>query len=181
MKKLKDPILLGIMAGLAGNLLKDLGNLFTTKKGMNDLTYSSMAGSLYMKKKDTKSNLGKKVGFLADMAVGAGLGVGYIYVLKFTGKDHALMKGVGYGHGAWTLLLGGTNKLGASKIFPLKPKTVLSNYLEHTLYGLGAYLVASKFGDDDLYAKEDIEQPQVSQTSTLQAGKPDVTESKYIQ
>ena len=157
MQKIKDPILLGILAGLAGNVLKTTGSLLTQKIGMSQTNYSKMAGSLFMSKKSTKSELRKKVGYLADAALGAGMGVGYIYVLKFTGKDHALMKGVGYGHGAWTLFMGGANKLGVAGTYPLSPKSVLSTYLEHTLYGLGAYLVATKLGDEDLFAKEDIE------------------------
>lgn len=170
MKKIKDPILMGVIAGLVGNLLKTTGSLFTEKIGMNQTNYSKMAGSLFMSKKSTKSELGKKVGYLADAAIGAGMGVGYIYVLKLTGKDHALMKGVGYGHGAWTLFMGGANKLGVASMHPLSPKSVLSTYIEHTLYGLGAYLVATKLGDENLFAKEDIEKP-VSTINTTMPGR----------
>ena len=117
------------------------------------------------------------MGFMGDAAIGAGLGVGYVYVLKFTGKDHALMKGIGYGHGAWTILLGGAKFfLGGAKIFPLSPKSVMSNYLEHTLYGLGAYLAATTLGDEDLFAKEDIDKPgmKAKLTSPLHLSSPEV-------
>ncbi len=91
--------------------------------------------------------------------------MGYVYVLKFTGKDHALMKGVGYGHGAWTLLLGGANKLGVSTIYPLEPSSILSTYAEHALYGAGTALIATTLGDEDMFRKEDIELPQTSAES----------------
>ncbi len=120
---------------------------------------------VFLPKKDTKNPLGKLVGFLADAALGAGLGVGYVYVLKFTGKDHALMKGVGYGHGAWTLVLGGTQLVGGPKIPQLNPKSVLSTYAEHALYGAGAALVATALGDEDLFQKEDIEGGQFTKNS----------------
>jgi len=162
MKKIKDPILLGVTAGLTGVLLKYIGNIISTKLGYNKTSYAKLAAKIYMSDRDAKSPLGKKAGILADAAIGAGLGVGYVYVLKFTGKDHALMKGVGYSHGVWTLLLGGANIVGG-RIFPLKPKSILSTYVEHSLYGLGLALTATNLGDDDLFQKEDIDSSYVPQ------------------
>lgn len=157
MQKIKDTILLGIVAGLTGNALKNLGEHACNKMGMTQAAYPTIAGEAFMTKKQTKSNLGKTVGWLTDAALGAGLGVGYAYVLKFTGKDHALMKGVGYGHGAWTLFLGGSNKLMVNPVLPIDPKTMLSFYFSHTLYGIGLALGACAFGDKDLFSNEDIE------------------------
>ncbi len=157
MKKIKDPILLGIIAGLTGNVFKNAGDILSVKLGTSHTSYPRMAGSLFMNKRKTKTPIGKTVGWLTDAAMAAGLGVGYVYVLKFTGKDHALMKGVGYAHGTWTLILGGSNKIMASSIYPQDPKTLLSQYATHTLYGVGACLAATVFGDEDLFRKEDIE------------------------
>lgn len=157
MRKIKDPILLGIVAGLTGNVFKSIGDLVNIKLGISQTSYPRMAGSLFMNKKQTETVLGKTVGWLTDAAMGAGLGVGFVYVLKFTGADHALMKGVGYGHGAWTLVLGGTNKLMSAGTYPQDPKTILSQYASHTLYGVGAAFAATTFGDKDFFKKEDIE------------------------
>ena len=156
MKKIKDPILLGIVAGLTGNLLKDIGDMINTRLGISKTSYSRVAAGLFMNKKQTESSLGKTVGWLTDAAIGAGLGVGFVYILKFTGKDHALMKGVGYSHGAWTLFLGGANKLMVESVYPQDPKTILSQYATHTLYGIGAAFSATTFGDEDMFTKEDI-------------------------
>lgn len=157
MKKIKDPILLGIVAGLTGNLFKNLGSLVNLRLGLVDESYATLAGSLFQKKRDSREGTGNIVGWLTDAAMGAGLGVGYIYILKFTGKDHCLLKGVGYGHGAWTLLLGGANKAMSAGLWPQKPQEVLSHYAAHTLYGIGLALVATAFADKDLFDKEDIE------------------------
>lgn len=157
MKKVKDPILLGIIAGLTGNVFKTIGDIISIKLGISQTSYPRIAGSFFMTNKQTESVLGKTVGWLTDAAMSAGLGVGFVYVLKFTGKDHALMKGVGYSHGAWTLLLGGANKMMTSNIYPQDAKTVLSQYTSHTLYGIGAALAASTLGDKDMFRKEDID------------------------
>ncbi len=162
MSKIKDPILLGIVSGLSGIFFKSMGNLIFRKTGLNKTSYPQLAAGIFLKKKKTNTPEGKLVGLLADAALGAGLGVGYAYVLKFTGKDHAVLKGIGYGHGAWTLLLGGANKMGVSGIFPLAPSTILSSYAEHALYGLGAALAATTFGDKDFFKKEDIDALQGS-------------------
>lgn len=157
MKKIKDPILLGIVSGLTGNVLKNIGVSISKKSRFGNFNYAQTAGGLFMTKRQTKTGLGNIIGRLSDAAIGAGLGVGFAYILKYTGKDHALMKGVGYGHGAWTILMGAANQFGFSNIYPMDPKSVLSNYLGHTLYGIGASLAATTFGDDDFFKKEDIE------------------------
>jgi hypothetical protein len=163
MKKIKDPIILGIVAGLTGTALKDIGDLISFKKGFSKRSYATIASNLFIIKKESASNLGEFIGWLTDMAMGAGLGVGLVYILKFTGQDHSLIKGIGYSHGAWTLLLGGANKLATSQIYPQDSKTILSQYLTHTLYGIGATLVATNLCDKELFLKEDIE----FDTSTL--------------
>ncbi|MCR4443066.1 MAG: hypothetical protein QHH10_12360 [Peptococcaceae bacterium] len=157
MQKIKDPVLLGIAAGLAGNLLKNLGNEISTALGFSKTTYSEIAGGIYMNKKKTYTPLGKTIGYLADTAIGGALGVGLVYLLKTTGRDHAAIKGVGYSHIAWTVLLGGMNKLGLSSFKPIDPETVLSSYINHTLYGFSAAVVATIIGDKNLFSKEDIQ------------------------
>ena len=157
MKKIKDPILLGVVSGLAGNLLKNIGNFVNVKLGMTQSTYPRVAGGIFMKQNQVESIPGKTVGWIADSAVAGGLGIGLVYLLKLTGKDHALIKGVIYGDSAWTVLYTFANKLGVSKIYPLDPKTNLSGYMNNTLYGIGTVLAATTLGDEDLFAKEDIE------------------------
>ncbi len=157
MKKIKDPIVLGVVAGLAGNIIKNIGNEISILLGFSKITYAEIAGGIYMKKKATRTPLGKAIGYLGDNAIGGALGIGFVYVLKATGKDHAIMKGVGYSHLAWTALLGGINKVGISSFQPPDTKTVLSSYINHTLFGLTVAVTATTFGDKDLFPQEDIQ------------------------
>ena len=154
--KIKDPIILGIAAGLGGTLVKYLGNLVSRELGITNTSYQEIGAGIYMSARKARTPMGMVAGLFADAALGAGLGVGYIYVLKYTGKDHALIKGVGYGHGVWSLFLGGANLIGTASILPLTPKSVISTYVEHALYGAGAALVATTLGDENLFKKEDI-------------------------
>lgn len=43
MRKIKDPILLGLISGLAGNLLKTIGNTVNVKLGITQNTYPRVA------------------------------------------------------------------------------------------------------------------------------------------
>lgn len=162
MKKIKDPILLGFVSGLAGNLLKNIGNIVNVKLGITQSTYPRIAGGIFMKQNQVESVLGKTVGWIADSGISGGMGIGLVYILKRTGKDHALIKGAIYGEVGWTLLYSLANKIGVSKVYPFDPKTVLSGYSNNILYGIGTALAAKTFGDEDLFAKEDIELNQSS-------------------
>ncbi len=154
--KLKDPIALGIVAGLAGSVAKEITDRISVGLGLSRPSYLRMAAGVYLKNADVRTKMGESIGILADMALGAGFGVGLVYVLKFTGKDHSFIKGVGYSHGVWTLFMGGTNKLTVSKAMPQKPASILSKYISHTAYGLAASMVATALGDKDMFRKEDI-------------------------
>lgn len=158
MKKIKDPIVLGGIAGFIGNLAKNLGNEVSIALSFSKLSYAEIAGGVFMKRRETMTPLGKAIGYFGDSAIGGALGVGLVYVLKATGKDHAIAKGIGYSHIVWTVLVGGINKIGISSIKPPDRKTVLSSYINHTLYGIAAALAITLLGDKDLFAKEDIEE-----------------------
>lgn len=143
MRKIKDPVILGIVAGLAGNLLKNIGNTVNIKLGITQTSYPRISGGIFMKQKQVENIYGKTAGWIADTVIAGGLGIGLVYLLKLTGKDRALIKGALYGQTAWTALFGVAGKLGATNIYPTDPKTVLSGYMNHNLYGIGAALTAT--------------------------------------
>lgn len=165
MKKINDTIMLGIAAGLTGNLLKNIWDQVSIKAGLSKTSYPTIAGNLFLTQKQSQTKLGRAMGWLTDAAIGAGLGVGYVSVLRLTGKDHAYTKGVGYGHGAWALFLGGTNKLKVTPTLPKDPKTLMSFYVGHTLYGLGLALIATTMGDQNLFVWKKA--PASLQTTSL--------------
>ena len=82
-------------------------------------------------------------------------------MLRYTGKDHAAVKGLGTGHFAWITMYGTIGRgLGKTKgVFPLDANTNLSAFFNHSWYGLVIALVASKLGDPALFP-EPTSQPQ---------------------
>lgn len=154
MKKIDDPIVLGIVAGLAGNCVKLAGNLlnrFVLRE--SDTTYPEIAAGLFMTKRARDTLTGRVVGAIADFALGGALGVPMVYILRYTGRDHAALKGAGLGHLAWTIMYGTIGRgMGPKKgVFPLNEDTNLSAFINHTWYGMTTALLASKLGDNSLF------------------------------
>ena len=151
--KIKDPLVLGAIAGTIANLAKLLGNEFGMKSlKISKASYPEMAAGLFMTKKERKKPVGQVVGALADLAVGGLMGIPLVYLLRYTGRDYAALKGLGYGHFAWVFLYGATGRLvGTKSIFPLNAKTNLSALINHSMYGIIAAVIAAKLGDPSLF------------------------------
>jgi len=154
MRKIKDPIVLGIVSGVLGNCAKMAGNFFNRHVlSKSDTTYPEIAAGLFMSKKQRNRPIGNLVGLLADFSIGTSLGIPLVYMLRYTGKDMAALKGLGLGHFAWISMygfLGGGlgNKKG---VFPLDAGTNMSAFINHSWYGLVASLAASNLGDPSLF------------------------------
>ena len=95
--KIKDPLILGAFAGLTANLGKMLGNVFNKNVlKVSDINYSELAAGIFMTEKELKKPAGLVVGTLADFVIGAIMGIPIVYILRYTGKDHAALKGFGF-------------------------------------------------------------------------------------
>ncbi len=154
MKKIKDPVVLGIISGLIGNSAKFAGNLFNRYVlKRSDITYPEIAAGIFMTKKERNKPLGMLVGGLADFALGAILGIPVVYLLRYTGKDKAAIKGLVFGHFAWLTAYGVIGRgFGTHKgVFPLDAHTNLSAFASHSWYGLVTSVVITKLGDPGLF------------------------------
>lgn len=154
MKKIKDPIVLGVFAGIIGNCAKMAGNIFNRYVlYKSDTTYYEIAGGLFMTKKERNKLTGKVVGGLADFILGGFLGIPLVYLFRYTGKDKTAIKGTAYGHFAWIVMYGSLGRLfGVKKgVFPLNAQTNMSALVNHTWYGLVTALVINKLGDPRLF------------------------------
>lgn len=151
MIKMKDRFILGAIAGLGGNLIKFAIERTAMKMDLAELGGSERAAGMLVPGHKIGTTGGKIVGYIADNVIAGILGVTTVYALSITGKDKAIVKGALSGEAAWTLLYGMLATMGATKVGPVSPKTVLSELASHTAYGaLTAYL-ATKLGDHDLF------------------------------
>ena len=151
--KIKDPLILGAVAGLTANLVKILGNDFNKKVlKVSDIIYPELAAGIFMTEKERNKPAGLVVGTIADFVIGAIMGVPMVYLLRYTGKDHAALKGFGFGNFAWVSLYGAVGRMfGTKSLYPLNAKTNLSAFINHSLFGIITALIIKKIGDPDLF------------------------------
>jgi len=160
LKKITDRFLLGIIAGLGGNLAKmAVERAAIPLVGFNE-TGAKKAAGIFLQKKDVISPSGKILGVIADNMIAAGLGVTCVYWLTLMGKDNYLIKGAALGAAEWTALYGVTSHLGATSIFPTTPKNGLISFLSHMAFGATKTLIAIKLGDERLFTRKKMASDQ---------------------
>ncbi|CAA7601659.1 Hypothetical protein DEACI_2326 [Acididesulfobacillus acetoxydans] len=151
MVRIKDRVLLGVAAGLGANAAKQtLDSIFRKLKWLEIDGRERAAGMLISPHKLAKKS-GRLVGYIADNTVASLIGIGTVYALSVVGKEKAALKGAITGEAAWTGLYGVLGTMGATKVAPADPATVLSEFASHTVFGVLAATIASKLGDESLF------------------------------
>ena len=154
--KIKDPVMLGALAGITGSIAKELFEELLMKKGWNTSDGVQMAYQVFGERKFTNKPLCKLVGNLANCGIGTGLGMPIMFLLSLTGKDYALLKGATLGHLAWVYFYGGMNRVRMSKRFPLPLKSDLTACFAHMIYGITTAAVIKALGHDSLFTQARI-------------------------
>ncbi len=132
---------------MGGNLI----NRFLFRK--SETTYPEIAAGLFMSKKQRDTVTGRIVGGLADLSLGGVLGVPMVYLLRYTGKDKAAIKGLAVGHFAWMAIYGAFGRVSGNNqgVFPLDAATNLSAFINHSWFGMITSIAASRLGDPSLF------------------------------
>lgn len=132
--KMKDSITTGLLGGLIGTIFMDISNLLIFKAGKTEVLYGHIAGGLFVAPFRTKQRKNFILGELTHFGIGSIWGIPLTYILKKTGKDHHLIKGMFISILSLGSLIGG-QKLGILKKFGLT-KTFYSAIWNHLVYGL---------------------------------------------
>lgn len=156
LKKITDRFWLGAISGLGGNLAKVTVEQISNKIGFSKSNGYSTAAGIFLKKSDMASPYGKAVGIIADNMIAMGLGVTCIYWLTLMGKDKSVLKGAGLGAAEWAVLYGVSSRIGATSIFPVKPRDALSTFLSHIVFGVVKITIAIKLGDSRLFKPDNL-------------------------
>lgn len=151
MKKFTDRFWLGVVSGLGGNLAKIAVEYFFNRISFSEGNGRTTAAGIFLKKSDINNPYGKAVGIIADNMIAAGLGVTCAYWITLMGKDKYLLKGAGLGAAEWAALYGVLSKLGATAIYPVKPKDALATYLSHLAFGAVKMAMVRHLGDERLF------------------------------
>lgn len=151
MRRIRDRVILGVVAGLIGNGAKTVVSKVMQRLGHSELGGATRAMGMLVPAHKIATPGGWAVGYIADNAIACMLGTVGVYALAVSGTDHALIKGGLSGGAAWTALYGVLGRMGATNVTTFLPKTVLSELLAHTVFGVTAAGVAVTLGDPQLF------------------------------
>jgi len=154
MRKITDRIFLGIVCGLIAGIPGRFINAAEYKAKLTDLRYNQLASSLFIPKNKTNTDGGKVLAAFVNNINVSSVGVLISYILSATGRDKAVIKGMGAGATFWILLNGVVANLGL-KIKSQKPLSPILSLADHLIYGSLTGLLVSKLGDDRLFPDKD--------------------------
>jgi hypothetical protein len=152
MTKMQDRVLLGVLAGLGGGLVKNAVSELLIRRNLAEYGGPARAAGMLVPAHKITTPRGRLVGWLADTTICGMLGVASVYALSFTGKEKAPLKGALIGGiTAWTALYGALGTMGVTQVQDAAPKTVLSEFLSHAVYGAVTASIATTLGDEGLF------------------------------
>lgn len=149
--KIKDRIILGVIAGITGTTVKTV--VVGTAKRLNlaEFNGAETAAGILLPAFKVNTPGGRIIGHIANYVVGGSIGVGLTYLLSLSGKDKAAAKGAFTGLFTWTALYGLSAQLGASSMRPALPKTLISNMIGHVVHGVVSSTIIAGVGDPGLF------------------------------
>lgn len=152
MFKIKDRILLGVVAGLAGNAIKMAIDEVSVKKKISQRSFRETAAGVWVSKKSEATNIkGQILGGLLDFGMGILGGISMVHLLSKTGRDHITIKGItsGITMGSFITFVLGT--LPQNQVRPKDAASNLSYMASHAAFGLVTTAVAAKLGHPSLF------------------------------
>lgn len=156
MNRIKDRLLLGLIAGLGANILKETIAETAIRSGLAKYTCRRMAPLLVLNKKDAKTWKGWVFGTTTDLTVAGLTGVLITYTLTFTGKDFSWLKGIMVSNGMLDQVFNAF-----ARILPQVRKDPNSNLLcksIHTVFGITAASIITALGDPGLFGSNPLPQ-----------------------
>ena len=151
MRKIKDRMLLGVIAGLGGNVVKLTLSTIFQKLKWAELGSPERAAGMLIPPHTLMHKKGRMVGYLADSVVSGLLGTASVYAFSTFGKNKATLKGALAGQASWTFLYGVLGTMGVTKVSPVSPNTVLSEFVSHTAFGATSAFIITRLGDSSLF------------------------------
>ncbi|KUO49815.1 MAG: hypothetical protein APF76_00800 [Desulfitibacter sp. BRH_c19] len=150
MRKITDRIILGMVSGLIAGIPGRLINSAEYRAGYTDLRYNHLASSLFIPKNKTNSTEGKLLAAFVNNINVSSVGVVISYLLSATGRDKAVVKGMGVAAISWIMINGLVSNLGL-KIKSKRPLSPILSLADHLIFGSLTGFLVSKLGDDSLF------------------------------
>ena len=154
MQRIKDRLILGLIAGFGANLVKEAIAETGVRSGLTKYTCRRMVPLLLLRKKDANTWKGKVLGTTTDFTVAGMTGVLITYVLSLTGKDYGPLKGAMVANG----ILDQVFNFYAG-LLPEVRKDPNSNLVcrgIHTVFGVTAVYLITWLGNRSLFTRQRV-------------------------
>lgn len=149
---IKDRIMLGMIAGIAGNAVKTVIDEVSIKKKISQRSFRETAAGIWVSPKGEATNLkGQILGGLLDFGMASMGGVGIVHLLSKTGRDHVITKGVLSGIAIGSFITALVSAFPQNRIRPKDAASNLSYMASHAVYGIAAAAVACELGHPSLF------------------------------
>lgn len=154
--RIKDRLLLGLIAGLGANFIKEAIAETSINSGLTKYSCRRMIPLvLYSKNKKRAENWkGRALGTTTDMTIAGLTGILITYILSTTGKDYGRMKGILVSNGlldqvfnSFTIALPQVRR---------DPKSNLLCRGIHAVFGITAASIITYLGDPALFGKKHL-------------------------
>lgn len=153
---IRDRILLGLVAGLTGNLVKNGVDMVVRPARPGKTGFADVAAGIFVPRGEATSNAGRWLGRAADYGLAAVYGIPTVYLLSYTGSDRHLLKGALMGVLTWGMGLGLARNLGMSSIYPRSAAANLRMLLGHLAGGMVAAQTAVSLGERELFERDGV-------------------------
>jgi hypothetical protein len=151
MHRIKDRLILGLIAGLGANLIKEAIAETGVHSGLAKYTCKRIIPLVLLNKKEAKTWKGWALGITSDMTIAGLTGILLTYILSFTGKDYSRLKGIIVSNGILDQVFNAF-----SMTLPQVKKDPNSNLLcrgIHAVFGITAAFIITSLGDPTLFGK----------------------------
>lgn len=151
MYRIKDRLILGLIAGLGANLIKEAIAETGVYSGLTKYTCRRMIPQVLLNKKEAKTWKGLALGTTTDMTIAGLTGILITYTLSFSGKDYSKLKGILVSNGLLDQVF---NVF--TRFLPDVKKEPNSNLLcrgVHAVFGITAASIITSLGDPALFGQ----------------------------
>ncbi|HOP69068.1 MAG: hypothetical protein WBK48_01440 [Dethiobacteria bacterium] len=106
MDRIRDSILAGALAGWLGNVPKEIMTWSFHFLGWIKYTFVHIASGFYYSAENLGAPLSLLTGAITDWVIAGAFGVMLLFILRYTGTDYAVFKGMGFGAVFYILAFG---------------------------------------------------------------------------
>lgn len=133
----KDRIMIGALIGILADTIKLIANYIMFQLNFTEVVFWQIVATRFLDREYLFMPVAYFIGGVADLVVTAVLGVVFVIIIYFSGKDYLWIKGIGYAMFLWVSLFGTVLGASVQQKIPQGPSAIMVTIVAHFVYGLG--------------------------------------------